>query len=131
MTLMPMGETRDVCARLFASSLLSLQEVPKSSERIATRTIFFWYVDERKCTAWLCDHLFKTLCRLSQRRRQELAKEVDLIHKSERTDVANDNSLMSDVEKRRLRRVRETVNIVSLGELRAWRDLFVVLQLPE
>lgn len=131
MTLMPMGATRDVCARLFASSLLSLQEVPKSSERIATRTIFFWYVDERKCTAWLCDHLFKTLSRLSQRRRKEVAKEADLIKKSERIDVVQDLSLLSEVEQRRLRRVRESVNIISLGEMRAWRDLFVVLSLPE
>jgi DNA-directed RNA polymerase III subunit RPC3 len=128
---MAMGETRDICARLFANSLLSLQEVPKSSERIATRTSFLWYVDERKCNAWLCDHLFKTLSRLSQRRRQELAKEADLIRKSERTDVLQDYSLSNEVERRRLKKVQETVNIVSLGEMRAWRDLFVVLQLPE
>jgi DNA-directed RNA polymerase III subunit RPC3 len=130
-TIMPMGETRDVCARLFASSLISLQEVPKSSERIATRTIFFWYVDERKCTAWLCDHLFKTISRLSQRRRHELAKEGELVAKSQRKDYLEAPSLLNEVEKRRLRRVQETISIISLGERRAWQDLFVVLSLPE
>ena len=29
--LIAMGETRDVCARLFAASLLSLQEIPKGN----------------------------------------------------------------------------------------------------
>ncbi|UZJ57210.1 hypothetical protein CBS101457_006530 [Exobasidium rhododendri] len=130
-TIMPMGETRDVCARLFASSLLCLQEVPKSSERIATRTIFFWYVDERKCTAWLCDHLFKTLNRLSQRRRQEIGREIDLVNKSQRKDYLEGSSLLSEVERRRLKRVRETIGMISLGEMRAWQDLFVVLSLPE
>lgn len=130
MMLMPMGETRDVCARLFASSLISLQEVPKSSERIATRTIFFWYVDEKKCTTWLSDHLYRTLSRLIQRRRHELFKESDLLVKSQRTDVINDSSLLNEVEKKRLKRVQETINIITLAELRTWRDLFVVSQLP-
>lgn len=139
LTLMPMGEARDVCGRLFASSLLSLQEVPKGSERTPQRTIYFWYVNERKCTAWLCDHLFKTLSRLSQRRRQELAKEAELISKMERIKLAQDASttttttsnLLTEMEKYRLNKVQETVSVITLGEIRAWRDLFVVLQLPE
>jgi DNA-directed RNA polymerase III subunit RPC3 len=131
LTLMPMGETRDVCSRLFAASLLSLQEVPKSSDRSAARTIFFWYVNEKKCTAWLCDHLFKTLSRLSQRRRHELVKEADLISKSQRIDIAQDHSLMNDIERRRLQKVQDTVGLIALGEQRTWQDLFVVLQLPE
>jgi DNA-directed RNA polymerase III subunit RPC3 len=131
LTLMPMGETRDVCSRLFASSLLSLQEVPKSSDRSAARTIFFWYVNEKKCISWLCDHLFKTLSRLSQRRRHELAREADVINKSQRIDIAQDHSLLADVELERLKKVQEKVAIVSLAEQRTWQDLFVVLQLPE
>lgn len=129
--LMSMSETRDVCARLFAAGLLSLQEVPKSSERVAARSFFFWYVDERKCIAWLSDRLCKTLARLAQRRRHELAREADLMAKALRSDMRNDESLLRDIERLRLQRVRQTVDIISLAELRTWHDLFIAGLLPE
>ncbi|PWN34671.1 uncharacterized protein FA14DRAFT_160177 [Meira miltonrushii] len=129
--LISMSETRDVCARLFAAGLLSLQEIPKASERVAARSFFFWYVDEKKCISWLSDHLCKSLARLTQRRRHEQAREADLVVKSQRIDVKMDETLLRDVERIRLHRLQETVNIISLAELRAWQDLFIVSSLPE
>lgn len=128
---MAISETRDVCARLFAAGLLSLQEVPKSSDRTAARTFFLWYVDTRKCNAWLANHLYKTLSRIAQRRRYEYLREKDLINKSQRTDVANDESMMREVERIRLQRVRDTINTLTLAEQRTWRDLLVVTTLPD
>lgn len=130
--LMAMSETRDVCARLFAAGLLSLQEVPKSNDRTAARTFFLWFVDVRKCNAWLANRLYKTLSRLAQRRRAELSRERSLVAKSHhRTDIANQESMMRDVERIRLQRVRDTIRLITLAELRTWRDLFVVTTLPE
>ncbi|MCO5549725.1 hypothetical protein L7F22_003198 [Adiantum nelumboides] len=45
--LISMSETRDVCARLFAAGLLSLQEIPKASERVAARSFFFGMLMKR------------------------------------------------------------------------------------
>lgn len=129
--LLSMSETRDVCARLFAAGLLSLQEIPKASERVAARSFFFWYVDEKKSISWLSDRLCKSLARLTQRRRHEQAREADLLVKSERIDVKMDETLLKDVERIRLKRLQETVEIISLAELRTWQDLFIVSSLPE
>jgi DNA-directed RNA polymerase III subunit RPC3 len=133
--LLSISETRDVCARLFAAGVLSLQEVPKASERTATRSYFFWYVDPSKCLAWLSDRLCKTLARLAQRRRHELAREANLLDKASRLDVGkagrSDHVGLRDVERLRLKHVRETVDTFILAETRTMRDLFVVANLPE
>lgn len=85
--LITMSETRDICGRLFAASLLALQEVPRSADRAAARTVFLWYVDMEKCLSWLSDRLYKTMSRHCQRRREEERREQDLVRKIRRTDL--------------------------------------------
>lgn len=125
--LISMGETRDICSRLFAASILSLQEVPKSNERNPQRTFFLWYVDAVHCKSWLQDQLHRTLIQLSRRRLYEQSQKTSLLRKSERTDVREDaNSLLTDWERNELASLRAVEEAITVAEARVVRDTFVL-----
>ena len=125
--LISMGETRDICSRLFAASILSLQEVPKSNERNPQRTFFLWYVDAVHCKSWLQDQLHRTLIQLSRRRLYEQSQKASLLRKSERTDVREDaNSLLTDWERNELASLRTVEEAITVAEARVVRDTFVL-----
>ncbi|WFD22726.1 RNA polymerase III subunit C82 [Malassezia equina] len=125
--LISMGETRDVCSRLFASSILSLQEVPKGSERNPQRTFFLWFVDVNKCKAWLLDHLYKTLGQLSRRRLYEQARKASLLRKAERTDVREAaEALLTDWERKELASLQSLLEAITVAEARVLRDAFIL-----
>lgn len=122
-----MAETRDICSRMFAASLLSLQEVPKSSERNPQRTFFLWFVDLAKCKAWLQDQLYRALVQLSRRRLMEQARKAPLLHKAERTDVKEDaESLLTDWEKQQLASLQSVSVAVTVAEARVMQDVFIM-----
>ena len=125
--LISMGETRDICSRLFAASILRLQEVPKSNERNPQRTFFLWYVDAVHCKSWLQDQLHRTLIQLSRRRLYEQSQKASLLRKSERTDVREDaNSLLTDWERNELASLRTVEEAITVAEARVVRDTFVL-----
>ena len=125
--LISMGETRDICSRLFAASILRLQEVPKSNERNPQRTFFLWYVDAVHCKSWLQDQLHRTLIQLSRRRLYEQSQKASLLRKSERTDVREDaNSLLTDWERNELASLRAVEEAITVAEARVVRDTFVL-----
>jgi DNA-directed RNA polymerase III subunit RPC3 len=130
--LLSVNDTRDVCARLFAASLISMQEVPKSADRSNPQRMFFlWYVDEAKSRAWLLDHLYKTQARLAQRRREEARRQEALLRKTERSDVKMDAAtLLADWEKEQLTRLNKTLELLTVEEMRTDLDAFVVSHLP-
>lgn len=129
--MLSMSETRDICSRLFASSLLELQEVPKSADRNPQRTFFLWHVNLSKAYAWLLDHLYKSLARLGQRRAHERARQAPLLAKCSRTDVKEDVAgLLSEWEKEQLERLNETLRALTIAEMRTERDVFIVRDLP-
>lgn len=131
-SLLTPSETRDVCARMFASSLISMQEVPRSADRgNAQRTFFLWFIDEAKSRAWLLDHLYKTLARHGQRRREEARKLESLTRKAERTDVKNaTESLLAEHEQRALERLDLSLTKLTVAEMRCDLDAFTVCMLP-
>ena len=124
---MSIGETRDICSRLFAASLLSLQEVPKSNERNPQRTFFLWFVDVPRCKTWLIDHLYRTLAQLGALRVAERQKHVALLRKAERSDVKEDtDGLLADWERKELSGLRETLEAITVAEGRADLDVFIM-----
>ncbi|PWN48007.1 hypothetical protein IE53DRAFT_389826 [Violaceomyces palustris] len=130
LALISMGETRDICSRLFASSLLGLQEVPKSAERDPKKTFFLYYVDEAKCRAWLLDRLYQTLCRLGERRREETRRQSGLLRKVERSDVKMDTAgLLSEWEKSNWERLEKVLKTLTAAEARVDMDVFVMRDL--
>jgi len=125
--LISMSETRDICSRLFAASILSLQEVPKSNERNPQRTFFLWFVDVLKCKSWLLDQLYKTLVQLSRRRLYEQSQRTLLLQKSERTDVREDAvGLLTDWERKELASLQSVQEAITVAETRVVRDVFLL-----
>ncbi|WFD06590.1 RNA polymerase III subunit C82 [Malassezia vespertilionis] len=124
--LISMGETRDICGRLFAASLLSLQEVPKSNERNPQRTFFLWFVDLPKCSAWLLDHYYQTLLQVSRRRVYEQRLKSALIRKAERSDVKEDaDGLLAEWERNSLAALRKVQEALTVVESRVILCAFV------
>ena len=127
--LLSMNDTRDICSRLFAASLLNLQEVPKSNERNPQRTFFLWFVDLDKCKAWLLDHQYKTLAQLSRRRFYEQRRKTSLLRKADRTDVREDSdALLTDWERKSLAALHSVQEAISVAEERVALDVFVMEQ---
>ncbi|WFD43158.1 RNA polymerase III subunit C82 [Malassezia psittaci] len=129
--LLSMGETRDLCARMFAASLLSLQEVPKSNERNPQRTFFLWFVDFRKCKTWLSDHYCKTIGRLIQRRLFERSRKSLLLRKLERSDVKEDtDGLLTDWERESLAVLHTVLESLATVEVRVVLSNFLLDHFP-
>lgn len=125
--LISIGETRDICSRLFAASLLSLQEVPKSNERNPQRTFYLWFVDVAKCKAWLQDHYNKTLMQLIRRRLFEQRRKASLLRKAERSDVKEDSEdLLADWEYASLATLRSIEEGLTVVETRIVWDTFLL-----
>ncbi|KAF6765012.1 RNA polymerase III subunit RPC82 helix-turn-helix domain-containing protein [Ephemerocybe angulata] len=103
--LMAAKDVRPLLAAMAADSIISTQEVPKSADRNPTRTFYLWYVDLYKAYAAILEDTFKTLYNISARRRAEReAPEVKaVLEKSQRTDVQQDESLLTRIERETLR----------------------------
>ncbi|WFD35052.1 RNA polymerase III subunit C82 [Malassezia cuniculi] len=125
--LVSIGETRDICSRLFAASLLSLQEVPKSNERNPQRTFFLWFVDMPRCKMWLIDHLYRTLAQLGALRVEERRKHAALLRKVERSDVKEDTErLLAEWERKELSALKKKLEGITVAEARADLDVFIM-----
>ncbi|KAN0060938.1 RNA polymerase III subunit C82 [Thecaphora frezii] len=130
LALISINETRDICSRLFASSLLGLQEIPKTKDRDPAKTFFLWFVDEEKSRAWLVDRLYQTLARLGQRRNEEMRRQAPLLRKVERTDVKSDTvGLLSEWEREIWQRLDMVLKTISVAEMRVEMDVFVLRDL--
>ncbi|KAE8237588.1 hypothetical protein A4X13_0g8726, partial [Tilletia indica] len=129
--LLSLSHTRHICARLFESSLLGLQEVPKSNDRQPGRTFFLWYVDLPSAYAWLLEGMYQSLARLGQRRGEELRRERALVSKVERTDVAASmTALLSAGEKAAWEALQESLARLAVAEQRVASEAFVLASLP-
>lgn len=130
LALVSISETRDLCSRLFHASLLGLQEVPKTKDRDPAKTFFLWFVDEAKCRAWLLDHLYQSLARISQRRNDEMRRQLPLLRKVERSDVKQDTvGLLSEWERESWSRLQTVLQMLTVAEMRTEMDVFVMRDL--
>ncbi|KAK0564754.1 RNA polymerase III subunit C82 [Tilletia horrida] len=129
--LLSLSHTRHICARLFESSLLGLQEVPKSNDRQPARTFFLWYVDLPAAYAWLLEGMYQTLARIGQRRGEELRRERALVNKVERTDVAASmTALLSEGERAAWQSLQAALVRLAVAEQRVASEAFVIASLP-
>ena len=124
-------ENRSGCSRLFAASVISLQEIPKSAERKPERTFYLYFLDYPKALNWLTDQLHRTQARLSQRRAAERAKEAALLSKIERTDVQEGGvqNVLAKAELLRLEDCREKLRMLTMAEARVEREAWVLARM--
>lgn len=99
--MMPAKDVRPLLSAMSGDNLVSIQEVPKSADRNPSRTIYLWCVDLGKAYSVLLGNLYKTLYNIEIRRRAEQEDPVvrAVLDKRERTDVSEDESLLTRNER--------------------------------
>ncbi|KAJ2931355.1 hypothetical protein H1R20_g5712, partial [Candolleomyces eurysporus] len=129
--LMAAKDVRPLLAALSADSLISTQEVPKSADRNPTRTFYLWYVDLYKAYAAILGNAFKTLHNISARRRadREVGEVKAVLDKCARTDVQQDESLLTRMEREVLKDWREREQKLTVLEGRVEELVFILRDL--
>ncbi|KIK95845.1 hypothetical protein PAXRUDRAFT_826575 [Paxillus rubicundulus Ve08.2h10] len=124
-------DVRPLLSALSSDFLISTQEVPRSADRNPTRMFYLWHVDLAKAYAALLGGLYKTLFNISARRHaeQEEPNVNAVLAKRERTDVAQDEKLLTRMEREVLaewERKREMLNVL---EMRVEEAVFILRDL--
>lgn len=124
-------EVRPLLAALAADSLISTQEVPKSADRNPTRTFYLWYVDLHKAYSVVLGNLYKTMYNIGVRRQaeQETADVKAVIEKRGRSDVSQDESLLSRLERGILEEWEDKRNRLTVLEMRTDETIFILKDL--
>ncbi|KAJ7929293.1 hypothetical protein B0H13DRAFT_2228569 [Mycena leptocephala] len=99
--MIPNKDVRPLLAVMSAESLISSQEVAKSSDRNPARMFYLWHVDLQKAYSVILGNLYKTLYNIGVRRQAEQEEPTlkAVLEKRERSDVSQDEAaLMSRME---------------------------------
>lgn len=123
-------DCRALLGKMHESSLLEIQQIPRSADRAANRTIFLFYVDLSHAYATMLSILYKTLGNLAQRRQAELDKCADLLERANRTDVLADRSLLSERDAHDLLTLEEVMDKITTAELKTELNVFILRDLP-
>ncbi|KAI8894852.1 hypothetical protein BC833DRAFT_623575 [Globomyces pollinis-pini] len=80
-------EARTALYKLLQFGLVFMQDVPKTLDHSASRTIILWFVDINRTSEILLQNSYKTIHRLKIRHAYQLEKRKVLIEKANRTDI--------------------------------------------
>ncbi|KAH7889942.1 hypothetical protein F5I97DRAFT_613608 [Phlebopus sp. FC_14] len=124
-------DLRPLLSALSSDFLISTQEVPRSADRNPSRTFYLWHVDLQKAYSAILGSLYKTLYNISIRRQaeEEEPNVKAVLTKRERTDVAQDENLLSRMERDTLAEwesKREKLNVL---EMRVEEAVFILRDL--
>ncbi|RKP23698.1 hypothetical protein SYNPS1DRAFT_24233 [Syncephalis pseudoplumigaleata] len=117
LAMLPMKDTRELLQALSLHGFAELQEVPKSADRAPARTFFLWYVPIDKCYRVLSRNALRALANIRQRRQEEREKRGALLAKSDRLDVKENASLLSEGEHAMLRELQATLYRLGRAEM--------------
>ncbi|KAJ8589730.1 hypothetical protein M405DRAFT_873883 [Rhizopogon salebrosus TDB-379] len=129
--MMPNSVVRPLLSALSSDFLISTQEVPRSADRNPTRTFYLWHVDLHKAYSTLLGHLYKTLYNIGTRRQAEQEEPTvkAVLEKRERTDVAQDESLLSRMERDVLKEWETKRERLTVLEMRVEEAVFILRDL--
>jgi len=124
-------DVRPLLVAMSSDSLISMQEVPKSADRNPTRTVYLWYADPQKAYATALSTLYKTLGNILARRRAESegGELTAVLEKCERSDVSQDESLLTRLEREILQNWEQKQEKLSVLEGRVEELVFVLKDL--
>ncbi|KAJ3572802.1 hypothetical protein NP233_g2846 [Leucocoprinus birnbaumii] len=124
-------DVRSLLAALATDSLTSTQEVPKSADRNPTRTFYLWYVDQHKAFSTILGQVYKTLYNISMRRRaeQDIPEVKAVLEKRERSDVRQDESLLTRLERELINEWEGKLQKLTALEMRVEETLFILKDL--
>ncbi|KDQ60607.1 hypothetical protein JAAARDRAFT_31565 [Jaapia argillacea MUCL 33604] len=129
--MMAAKDLRPLLSALSTDALISLQEVPRSADRNPTRTFYLWYVDLTKTYSVLLGYLYKTLFNISMRRRAEEEEPgvQAVLVKRERSDVSQDEGLLTRVEREILQEWESKREKSTVLEMRVEEAVFILRDL--
>ena len=107
---------------LHTAGFVDLQEVPRDSTRAPIKTIYLWFFDDHRVRTKIIEDCYKAMVRTLQRAKYESQLHQNVITKSQRTDVAeNEDEMLSPAEKTELEewRKNDTELMVELERLDA------------
>ncbi|BGP28188.1 RNA polymerase III subunit C82 [Rhodotorula toruloides] len=119
-------ETREVLGRLSSSGLIEPQEVPRSADRAPSRTLYLWFVDFNKVVTSLIAHHYKALANLQAQRQHQLEERRGLVDKRERTDVRENEALLTKRDQEAIAELDKTMEALAVAEQRLDEQLFVL-----
>lgn len=131
--MMPNNVVRPLLAALSSDFLISTQEVPRSADRNPTRTFYLWHVDLHKAYSALLGHLHKTLYNIGMRRQAEQEEPTvkAVLAKRARTDVAQDENLLSRMERDVLKEWETKREKLTVLEMRVEEAVFILRDLDK
>ncbi|KAG1835736.1 hypothetical protein EV424DRAFT_1468174 [Suillus variegatus] len=131
--MMPNNVVRPLLAALSSDFLISTQEVPRSADRNPTRTFYLWHVDLHKAYSALLGHLYKTLYNIGMRRQAEQEEPTvkAVLAKRARTDVAQDENLLSRMERDVLKEWETKREKLTVLEMRVEEAVFILRDLDK
>ncbi|GAA6015845.1 hypothetical protein JCM11491_007206 [Sporobolomyces phaffii] len=119
-------EAREVLARLSNARLIEPQEVPRSADRAPSRTLYLWYVDFNRTVTSLISHHYKALANVQAQRLEQLDKKKGLVEKRERTDVRENQGLLSRRDQEEGADLDWKMEALATAEMRIDKQLFVL-----
>ncbi|ORY49766.1 hypothetical protein BCR33DRAFT_847056 [Rhizoclosmatium globosum] len=106
--------------------LIQLQDVPKTVDHAPSRTFFLWYVSLPKCVDAMILETYHMLSNLKIRRLKEYNANGALIEKIERSDIQEDESLLTDGERKGVEKFHKVMNMIRISEIRLDRALLIL-----
>ncbi|KAH7919899.1 hypothetical protein BV22DRAFT_1133495 [Leucogyrophana mollusca] len=124
-------DVRPLLSALSSDFIISTQEVPRSADRNPTRTFYLWHVDLQKAYSTLLGSLYKTLYNINVRRQaeQEEPNVRAVLVKRERSDVAQNENLLSRMERDVLKEWEAKREKLTVLELRVEEAVFILRDL--
>ncbi|KAI6043039.1 RNA polymerase III subunit RPC82-domain-containing protein [Pisolithus marmoratus] len=121
-------DVRPLLSAMSSDCLISTQEIAKSTDHNPTRTFYLWHVDLDRAYSTLLSSLYKTLFNIITRRQaeQEEPEIKAVLAKCERTDVAQDESLLTRRERELLSEWKRRREKLSVLEMRVEDAVFIL-----
>lgn len=124
-----MKEARRHIDVLLQAGLVESQELPRTADRLPSRSFYLWFIDWAKATRTMRSQILQQLSNIRVRRRDEVKRCDTLVTKSQRTDVQMDKSLMKQEEWDEIGALDQRIDYLGVAEIRTMSD-YLVLSLP-
>ncbi|KDN39614.1 hypothetical protein K437DRAFT_296058 [Tilletiaria anomala UBC 951] len=122
LALISIADTRAICTKLFKASIIQLQDVPRTSDRNITRSIFLYYVDVDRAYGWLLDRWYQTLENIGRRRVMQDAKCWAILQRIETRERAQ-ATIAAKGEPTAISELEDVENLLRESEQIAWEEL--------
>jgi hypothetical protein len=120
-------KSRAVLYEMLEAGLVFLQEVPKSLDHAAAKTIFLWYVDVSMTCQILLINAYKTMNNIKHQEKSQYDRFAVLLEKTSRTDVISGEASLSEHETQNLQKFKHILRQLNDSQVRI-ADMIMLLR---